>query len=154
MSETGPSQSEEPEESAAVDPSVPVAEGSGCEPGAEELPDGQWYGTVQGLTAEELELDVACWYIGEDAAMAAEEDGEESPPPNDYYVRDVDDEVSVVPVAPDATAVVYPTTSPESQEGSVADLVATAETRGGFPYGVWVEVVDGAVVSLQEQWVP
>lgn len=152
--ETDPGQTGEPEETAIVDPSIPVPEGSGCEPGPGDLPDGQWYGTVEDLTTDELELDLACWFIGEDAVMAADEDGAESPPPNDYYVRDAGDEERTVPVSPDATVVMYPTGSPEQQSGTVADLIEVAETRDGFPFGVWIEVVDGSIVDLQEQWVP
>lgn len=152
--ETDPGQTEQPGESDTVDPSVAIAEGAGCEPGPGDLSDGQWYGTVEDLTSDELGLDLACWFIGEDAVMAAEEDGEESPPPNDYYVRDESADVRTVPIDPAATVVMYPTGSPESQEGTVPDLIDAAETRGGFPYGVWIEVVAGSIVSLQEQWVP
>jgi hypothetical protein len=153
--ETGPTRTVEPDPSEIEDANVARPEGSGCDPGPGDLPDGLWFGSVVGLTPDELELDLACWFIGEDAALAAQADGEESPPPNDYYVRDESTDVRSVPVDPAATAVSYPTADPTDEEsGTVADLVAVAETRGGFPYGVWIEVEDGTVVSLQEQWVP
>ena len=149
----GPTRTVEATRPVATDPNVAVAEGSGCEPGAAPA-DGRWYGTVVTLTEDVLELDVACWFIGEDAVMAADEDGAESPPPNDYYVRDADDEVSTLPVGAAATVVMSPTGSPDQQEGTVPDLITVAESRDGYPFGVWVEVVGGAVVSIQEQWVP
>lgn len=151
---SGPTRTVEPTQSGTVDPRVAVPEGSGCEPGPGALPDGQWFGTVVGLTTDELHLDLACWFIGQDATMAAEEDGAESPPPDDFYVRDTSEEVRTVPVGPDASVVMYPTGSPQERTGTVAELVAVAETRDGFPFGVWIEVSGGVVVGLQEQWVP
>lgn len=152
--EAGPTRTVETTPTETVDPSVAAPAGAGCDPGTGALTDGRWYGTVVSLTTDELELDIACWFIGEDAAMAAEEDGEESPPPNDYYVRDEDDATSTVPVAAEAAVIMYPSNTPQERLGTVAELVEVAETRGGFPYGVWIEVVDGGVVSIMEQWVP
>ena len=57
-------------------------------------------------------------------------------------------------LAPDAVAVVSPTGTPDGESGTVADLVAAHENRGRFPCGVWIEVRDGAVQSITEQWVP
>ena len=152
--EPGPTRTVEPAQSETIDPGVAAAAGSGCEPGAGVLSDGRWYGTVVSLTTDELELDVACWFIGEDAVMAADEDGEESPPPNDYYVRDEDDATSTVPVAAEASVIMYPSDTPQERLGTVAELIEVAESRDGFPYGVWVEVADGGAVSIMEQWVP
>ena len=151
--DSGPTRTVESTRTEAADPSVAAAEGAGCEPGTAPA-DGRWYGTVVSLTPDVLELDVACWFIGEDAVMAADEDGAESPPPDDYYVRDTDDEVSTLAVGPNATVVMFPTGSPEQQEGTVPELIDVAESRDGYPFGVWVEVAGGAVVSIQEQWVP
>lgn len=147
-----PTRTVEPTES--VDPDVPVAEGAGCDVGDAELPDGRWFGTVADLSADSVELDIACWFIGEDAVIAAADDGEESPPPNDYYVRNDSTETTTVEVGPDAVAVFYPTGGPDGSTGTVADLVSASEDRGGYPYGVWIEVSDGVVVSVDEQWVP
>ena len=142
------------ESTTSVDPDVPVAEGAGCDTGDGDLADGRWFGVVEALSTDSVELDIACWFIGEDAVIAAEEDGAESPPPNDYYVRDESADTTTVAVAPDATAVFYPTGSPDGETGTVADLLAASEDRDGFPYGVWVEIADGVVTSLEEQWVP
>ena len=142
------------EATTSVDPDLPVAEGAGCDVVEGDLPDGRWFGTVTDLSPESVELDIACWFIGEDAVIAAEQDGEESPPPNDYYVRDESSDTTTVAIGPDAVAVFYPSGSPDGESGTVADLVAASEERGGFPYGVWIEVSDGVVVSVDEQWVP
>ena len=149
---TDPTRTVEP--TTSVDPDLPVPEGAGCDVGDGDLADGRWFGVVETLRTDSIELDIACWFIGEDAAIAAEEDGEESPPPNDYYVRDESDDRSTVAVAPDATAVFYPTGSPDGETGTVEDIIDASQERDGFPYGVWVEVADGVVTSLEEQWVP
>jgi hypothetical protein len=141
-------------ESTSVDPNVPVPEGAGCDAGDGDLADGRWFGTVENLTEDSIELDIACWFIGEDAVLAAEEDGAESPPPNDYYVRNESTDTTTVELSPDAVIVFYPSGSPAGTSGTVADLIATAEARDGYPYGVWIEVADGVVTSVDEQWVP
>jgi len=65
-----------------------LADRSGCTPGTtQHLPDGVWYGDFVSATSSHLEFDLACWFYGDAATIAAAEDGEESPPPNDYYVR-------------------------------------------------------------------
>ena len=141
------------EPTATADPGEPVAEGSGCDVGEGELPDGRWFGAIEELSPTSVELDVACWFIGEDAIIAAEQDGAESPPPNDYYVRDDASETNTADIDPDAVTVFYPTGGPDASTGAVADLIAASPERG-YPYGVWLEVSDGVVVSLEEQWVP
>lgn len=142
------------ESTTSVDPDVPVAEGAGCDVDEGDLPDGRWFGSVEDLSQDSVELDIACWFIGEDAAIAAEEDGEESPPPNDYYVRNESTDTTTVGIDPEAVAVFYPTGGPDGESGTVADLVAASEDRGGYPYGIWIEVSDGVVMSVDEQWVP
>ncbi len=66
---------------------VEMALGSGCVPGATQLPDGIWFGYLAEVSETMIEFDLACWFSGAPAAEAAAQDGEESPPPNDYYVR-------------------------------------------------------------------
>lgn len=57
-------------------------------------------------------------------------DGEDWPPPNDYYVRN-DDETTVLGPAP---------------------LTATAKWLPDI--GVWLKLSDGEVVEITEQYVP
>lgn len=142
------------EPGATDDRGAPVPEGSGCEPGPGDLPDGRWFGIVTTLADDEIELDLACWFVGESAVLAAQEDGEESPPPNDYYIRDAGADAARARVAPDASVLYHPNGSPQGVSGTVDDLIRSGEERGGYPYGVWIDVVDGEAVSVQEQWVP
>ncbi len=131
------------------------ADGSGCTPGSSTtLPDGTWFGFVTTSDADSVEFDLACMFTGEAAIEAAAEDGEESPPPNDYYVRNENDAVRVVPVSGSATAVYYPTGDPTGEtEGTFDDWRSIVEERGPF-FGVWLEVVNGEATAIREQWVP
>lgn len=132
------------------------AAGSGCTPGSDDsLPDGRWYGLVDRADDRQLGFDLACWFSGEDAIRAAEEDGAESPPPNDYHVRNERDLLRTLAVDPEAPVVWYP-------DGGDPDDVTTAPYREwrsdredrAFQLAVWLTVQGGRVVGVDEQWVP
>lgn len=133
-----------------------LADGSGCTPGTTgSLPDGEWFGYVAAATTDQLDFDLACWFTGDAAADAAAEDGEESPPPNDYYVRNANDAVRTLDVAAGA-AVRW---LPNSGDPSTEELVTYSDwitDRAGRDYqpGVWLVIVDGAITEVQEQYVP
>lgn len=130
------------------------AEGSGCSAPEGELPDGLWYGLVETADDDSIEFDLACWFVGQAAADAAAEDGAESPPPNDYYVRNDSSRTRTVSVTDGATAVSYPSGSPQDEQtGAFADYLQTTATRG-YAFGVWIAVEDGQLTELREQWVP
>jgi hypothetical protein len=132
-----------------------VADGSGCTPGSGDLPDGRWFGYVTVTRADGLDLDLACWFSGEAAIEAAAEDGEESPPPNDYYVRNDNLAARSLAADPSVEVVWYPDLGDPTSEATTtfADWVAQDRGAGGVP-GIWVEIDDGSVVSIHEQWVP
>ena len=146
---------------AAVTTTEPVdtnslAEGSGCTPGSgEPLPDGEWFGYVDDTSADEIEFDLACWFTGDAAALAAAEDGEESPPPNDYYVRNVNPAVRLVSVSDDATVtwLTNPGDPSTEEETSYADWTTGRDARDYQP-GVWLTIEGDAVVEIREQYVP
>jgi len=134
------------------DPLAP--EGSGCTPGTTELPDGEWYGQVDAFDATGISFDLACWFTGEAAEVAAADDGEESPPPNDYYVRNENDEVRLLTVAVDTPVTWQPSGDPnEVVEGTFADWTEYLEGVE-FRLGIWVTVTGGQVTEIVEQWVP
>jgi hypothetical protein len=128
--------------------------GSGCTPGdAVVLPEGEWYGVVVSATESGIEFDLACWFTGEAAVMAAAEDGGETPP-NDYYVRNENPQVRSLSVSAETEVIWYPTGDPASEvTATFADWVEGTNSRG-LLYGVWLEVIDGEVFRLREQWVP
>jgi hypothetical protein len=131
-----------------------LASGSGCTPGGGPLPDGEWFGLVTSRADDSIEFDLACWFTGDAATQAAAEDGEESPPPNDYYVRNANPETREVPVATGAEVVFYPDGDPNNEETiAYADWAARVDQRG-YELGVWLEVEEGSITEIREQWVP
>lgn len=73
-----------------------LPEASQCSPGTDTLPDGLWFGYFGTVLDESLEFDLACWFTGQAAIRAATEDGAESPPPNDYYIRNSSDTLRTI----------------------------------------------------------
>lgn len=131
-----------------------LASGSGCTPGPGALPDGSWFGHVSNPSPSELEFDLACWFSGPAAIEATLEDGEESPPPNDYYIRNASTDTRTVPVANDVTVRWLP---PDDIANLTAidydDWVDVAPDRSWQP-AVWLEIEDSEVVSIEEQYQP
>jgi len=136
-------------------PSNEGPSGSGCTPGdASTLPEGEWFGFVEATSANSLEFDLACWFSGDAAVEAAAEDGVESPPPNDYYIRNDNPQVRSLSVSSEARVIWYPDGDPTSETESSFEEWAGAVTGRGFLFGVWVDVIDGEVQQIREQWVP
>lgn len=136
-----------------------------------QIDNGRYIGFIthlaeSGLTGgPELHYDLAVWFGGEAADAAALEDGEESPRPNDYYIRNVDPLELVLPISPDVaiTSVWYhydtyedlesrPVTFEELAAAMTGEPVGSQEAMWSSPW--WVTVVDGVVVALDEQYVP
>lgn len=132
------------------------AEGSGCTPGDGDLPDGEWYGLVASLDPSGIEFDLACWFSGDAAVRAAAEDGEESPPPNDYYVRNSNPALRTVEVTGEVGVTWYPNLGDPTSEAQVtySEWIGGVADRGDFMPGIWIEIEDGSVTEIREQWVP
>ena len=128
---------------------------SGCTPGTTELPDGEWFGYMDDATTTDVTFDLACWFSGTAAEQAATEDGQESPPPNDYYIRNVNPTLRTVPVAAGAEVNWLPSTGDPATATTVdyTTWLAERETRD-FQPGVWLTVADGMVTFVEEQYVP
>jgi hypothetical protein len=138
-------------------PSAPGdgASGSGCSPGdANSLPEGEWFGFVLATSATVIEFDLACWFTGQAAIDASAEDDEESPPPNDYYVRNENPQTRSLAVSSEAEVTWYPTADPTSETVVTFQEWAAAVVGRGFMFGVWLDVIDGEVLEIREQWVP
>ncbi len=134
------------------DPLAP--EGSGCTPETDTLPDGEWYGGVRGFDEQGFSFDLACLYVGEAAEAAAAEDGEESPPPNDYYVRNENEAIRMLAVGPDTPVTWYPSGDPNDEvTGTYAEWIEFLATQESY-LGIWVTVESGAVTEIAEWWVP
>ena len=131
------------------------ASGSGCSPGdSVALPEGEWFGFVESASASGIEFDLACWFTGQAAVDAAAEDGEESPPPNDYYVRNDNPTLRSLGVSSDTEVIWYPTGDPASEAVVSFEEWAEDVVGRGFMFGVWLAVIDGEVYEIREQWVP
>ena len=128
---------------------------SGCTPGTTELPDGEWFGYVDNASTTAIMFDLACWFSGTAAEQAAAEDGQESPPPNDYYVRNVNATVRTVPAAAGAEVKWLPNTGDPTTATTVDYVTWLAERESrDFQPGVWLTVADGMVTFVEEQYVP
>jgi hypothetical protein len=133
-----------------------LADGSGCTPGTpDSLPDGEWFGYVDDATSSSLDFDLACWFTGDAAVLASAEDGEESPPPNDYYVRNVNPALRTLAVAADAEVAWLPNPADPSTEATAAYVDwLSARTGRAFQPGVWLTIAGGAIEQIREQYVP
>jgi hypothetical protein len=133
-----------------------LASGSGCTPGAGDLPDGEWFGFVADASAGGIEFDLACWFVGDAAIAATAEDGEESPPPNDYYVRNTNPALRTISVTGDAEVIWLPDIgTPTSATIDYPDWLVARVARGiELQPGVWITVSGGDVAVIEEQWVP
>ncbi len=128
---------------------------SGCTPGTTELPDGEWFGYVDNATVAAIVFDLACWFSGPAAEQAAAEDGQESPPPNDYYVRNVNATLRTVPVAAGVEVNWLPDTGDPTTATTVDYVTWLAERESrDFQPGVWLTITDGLVTFAEEQFVP
>ena len=132
---------------------LPVAEGSGCTPGPGHLGDGTWFGFVHEVDASEVQFDLACLFFGDDAVKASAEDGAESPPPNDYYIRN-NSEVRTLHVPADTEVTWYRSIGDPVSETSTSYAEWIRADRDGAAPGIWIIVRNGVVVAIAEYWTP
>jgi hypothetical protein len=119
--------------------------GSGCAPGSGDLPDGWWYGRVDGPVGDDISFDLACYYVGAAAEAEAASRGDEVN--NDYYVVNDSPQVRTLPVADAATAsCVALGAGLEMVDCSAGDVVGD--------WAVWLRVQGGEVDRLVEQYAP
>ena len=119
--------------------------GSGCAPGAGPLPDGWWYGTVDGPPDPDLAFDLACYYLGDAAEAEAAQRGDEVN--NDYYVVNENPAVRDVSVAPGASARCV-------ELGSGVQSVDCDPSEVAGDWAVWLRVQGGTVDLIVEQYAP
>lgn len=132
------------------------AAGSGCMPGPGELPDGEWFGYAVEIEADSIRFDLACFYFGDIAQEKAEEAGQEAP--NDFFIINDNPELRTVEVSGDTPAWSItgdPTEGLEqlSFEEWPLDQPTYTPCPGEF-CSVWLEIEDGRVVQIVEQYLP
>ena len=133
------------------------------------LPDGEHFVYVKEVTEDGLRVDVAILLSGEEARIAAIEDGVIGPDedlPNDVYIRNAEVEVVDMIVAPDAdlTVLVFDDNGAIVEEGIKLNELKVAFTgtyaghviyglvAGEFP--VTINVDNGVVASFKQVYLP
>ena len=105
-----------------------------------------------------ITFDLIQFFTGEAATKAAAEDGEESPPPNDYYIRNVNSRLRTLPVRSDAPITVN-VLAAQSTGSSTKDVSVTVdELASYFPNSgtapFWITVEQGQVTKIAQQFLP
>jgi hypothetical protein len=114
--------------------------------------------TTVAAADRKLTVDVIQFLTGDAAARAAAEDGEESPPPNDYYVRNVNPRLRTLPVAVDAPVTLNALLVEETRDGT--DRSVTFDRLASFAPErlrvaiVWITLEGGTITAIEEQFVP
>jgi hypothetical protein len=124
------------------------------------LVDGRHPVNIKAVDADRrtVTVDVIQLYFGEQAAREAAKDHQESPPPNDTYIRNVNPRLRTLPVRSEATITCNTLTA--GYTGSATkniqlplDRLAIVLPRGGAgPF--WVTVHHGQVTKIAEQYMP
>ena len=101
---------------------------------------------------ETITFDLVQWYFGEDAAWEAAKDQQESPPPNDYYVRNVNPKLRTLSTAAEATVTVNNLLN--TQQPTPVGLAKLATLTQDRSPVFWITVRHDRVQKISEQWVP
>ncbi len=132
--------------------------GSGCYADPGVLPDGVWFGYPLAVAGGMITFDLACFYTGAEANAEAAADGESTPVPNDYYIRNFNPLTFAVPIAAGASAwyldpiSLQPTEIPASTWPTAASFYATI--CPGEYCSIWIYVNGGEATDIVEQFLP
>jgi hypothetical protein len=104
-----------------------------------------------------ITFDLIQLYWGDEAAREAARDHQESPPPNDYYLRNVNPRLRTLPVRADATITVN--TLAAAWTGSATrnvpvTLSQLASLLGKYSPPFWITVRHDRVAKIAEQYLP
>ena len=106
-----------------------------------------------------ITFDLIQFYWGKDAIQEAAKDHQESPPPNDYYIRNINPRLRTLPVTRDAAITTNTLTA--GYTGSVTKnirlplwrlAIVMQATHNSPPF--WITVQHGQVVRMAEQYLP
>lgn len=131
------------------------ASGSGCTPGAGQLPAGVWFGHVSAGAPTSVQFDLACWYFGDLAWEVADTYGDTAE--NDYYVVNQNPTLRTVPVGPGAVVHHIDAMSLGHDPIPYSDWLLEPEGYLTCPFDfcpLWLYVNDGEVTEIVEQYVP
>ena len=99
-----------------------------------------------------ITFDLIQWYQGDDAISEAAKDHQESPPPNDYYMRNVSPRLRTLPVR--AAATITANQVAGSNQNVPVTLARLATLTRTYSPTFWITVRHDQVVMISEQWVP
>ena len=124
------------------------------------LPDGRHPVRITTVDPDRsaITFDLIQFYWGDDATREAAKDHQESPPPNDYYIRNSNSRLRTLPVRADAPIICNTLTA--RYTGSATKNVRVPLWRlrivllstDSPPF--WITVDHGQVVKIAEQYVP
>jgi hypothetical protein len=106
-----------------------------------------------------ITFDLIQFYWGDDATREAAKDHQESPPPNDYYIRNINPRLRTLPVTRDAAITTNTLTA--GYTGSVTKdirlplwrlAIVLQATHNSPPF--WITVHHGQVIRIAEQYIP
>lgn len=126
-------------------------DGSGCDRNNPELPDGHWFGFVTYRDSRSATFDLACWFTGDAALVAADADGVSNDTLNGYYVRNQSDLLRVIRI--DSETPVSWLERGEPMNGTFADWNVHLQT-GEMTSAAWITIKGGDVTSIREQPLP
>lgn len=134
------------------DPDLAVAEGSGCTPGSDTLPDGRWFGGYTDLGEDALTFDLACWFFMEESEKAAAEDGDVAP--SGFYIRNTNPATRDLVISDSVIVRWLPDVNfNDLAEVPLATFLAEHDQRAYQP-SIWIETSDGEIDVIEEQWIP
>jgi hypothetical protein len=105
-----------------------------------------------------ITFDLIQFYQGDDATREAAKDHQESPPPNDYYIRNTNPRLRTLPVRSDATITSntltagYTGSATKNVQVPLDRLAIVLPRSGAGPF--WITVRHDQVVKIAEQYVP
>jgi hypothetical protein len=110
-------------------------------------------------TKKTVRFDLVQFLTGDAANKAAAEDGQESPPPNDYYIRNTNPKLRTLPIAPSVTVVVNVLVADDTGDATKDTKITLAKLAGFPPDRVhdalfWLTVSHGKVIRFEEQYIP
>jgi hypothetical protein len=106
----------------------------------------------------QITFDLIQFYQGDDATRQAAKDHQESPPPNDYYIRNANPRLRTLPVRGDATITCniltagYTGSATKNVQVPLDRLAIVLPRSGAGPF--WITVRHDQVVKIAEQYVP
>ena len=122
--------------------------------GKSELEDGRHFGYWKtfeiGDTIAYGEFDLAYFLSGDAAAKAAKEHGDQSPPPNDYYIVNDNPKLRTLIAEGDTKVMVLGGDGTKLTASNVADFAVDRNQTSGY----WVTIVKGIVTEIEEQYQP